>query len=284
MKSRLAGPSFVAPAMALIILLLVVPAGYGLYFSLFRIRFLQIHEFVGFSNYARLFSDPDLVALVLRTLVFTASTVTLTLVVAMVLALWIDRQRGFLSLAAQIVVILPWVISAVVASLLFRWVFVNEIGLGRYLFSLAGVNFDPLANGATAMVLLIVVSSWRTVGYGLVLLLAGLKGVPLEYYEAARVDGASAVQVFRHITLPLLKTPLLIATVVLTLSYMNNVETPLVTTAGGPGQATNILPLDLYSRAFAQYDFTTAIPLAICMFAANILLVLGYVRLVGWRD
>ncbi len=269
--------------MALILLLLMMPAAYGFYYSLFRIRFLQMTEFIGFGNYQRLFSDPDLVPIVLRTLVFTASTVTLTLVVAMLLALWIDRQTGFLAFSAQIVVILPWVISAVVAALLFRWVFVSEIGIGRYLFSLVGVHFDPLSSATSAMILLIIVSAWRTVGYGLVLLLAGLKGIPTEYFEAARVDGASGVQIFRFITLPMLKTPLLIATVVLTLSYINNVETPLVTTAGGPGQATNILPLDLYSRAFAQYDFATAIPLAICMFVGNILLVLGYVRLVGWR-
>lgn len=269
--------------MALIFMLLMLPAAYGFYFSLFRIRFLQATEFIGFGNYVHLFRDPDLSGVILRTLFFTGASVTLTLTIAMLLALWIDRQRGLLAFAAQVVVILPWVISAVVASLLFRWVFVNEIGLGRYLLGLIGINFDPLANATSAMVLLVIVSAWRTVGYGLVLLLAGIKGIPSEYYEAARVDGASGVQIFRLITLPLLKTPLLIATVVLTLSYLNNVETPLVTTAGGPGQATNVLPLDLYSRAFAQYDFAAAIPLAICMFVGNILLVLGYVRLVGWR-
>ena len=283
MHRRYLGPLFVAPAMVLIFMLLMFPAVYGFYYSLFRIRFLQTSAFIWFGNYVRLFTDPDLGAVVIRTLVFTGASVALTLTVAMLLALWIDRQKGVLAFAAQIVVILPWVISAVVASLLFRWVFVNEIGLGRYLLSLIGVNFDPLSSATSAMLLLIVVSSWRTVGYGLVLLLAGIKGIPTEYYEAARVDGATGVQIFRLITLPLLKTPLLIATVVLTLSYMNNVETPLVTTAGGPGRATNILPLDLYSRAFAQYDFATAIPLAICMFVGNILLVLGYVRLVGWR-
>lgn len=283
MRTRQTGPLFVLPSMVLVVGLLVLPAIYGLYYSLFRIRFLQLTDFIGLGNYARLFSDPNLVPVVLRTLLFTACSVGLTLTLAMALALWIDRLRGLIAFAAQVIIILPWVISAVVASLLFRWVFVSDIGVGRYLLNLVGLNFDPLANATSAMVLLILVSSWRTVGYGLVLLLAGLKGIPSEYYEAARVDGASSGQIFRLITLPLLKTPLLIATVVLTLSYMNNVETPLVTTAGGPGQATNILPLDLYSRAFAQYDFATAIPLAICMFIANIFLVLGYVRLVGWR-
>lgn len=269
--------------MTLILLLLFLPAAYGLYYSLHRIRFLQMTSFIGLGNYQKLFQDPNLLPVVMRTLVFTGASVALTLTVAMLLALWIDRMTGFLAFATQIVIIMPWVISAVVASLLFRWVFVNEIGIGRYLMSLAGVHLDPLSNGTTAMILLIVVSAWRTVGYGLVLLLAGLKGIPSEYHEAARVDGASPMQIFRSITLPLLKTPLLIAAVVLTLSYLNNVETPLVTTAGGPGRATNILPLDLYSRAFTQYDFTTAIPLAICMFVGNIILVLGYVRLVGWR-
>lgn len=283
MTRRYLGPIFIAPAMLLIFMLLYFPAGYGLFFSLFRIRFLKTSTFVGLRNYVHLLTDPTLLPAVARTAVFSASAVTLTILAGLLLAVWIDNLSGLLALATQIVVIVPWIISAVVASLLFRWVFVSDIGIGQYLLARLRLSFDPLGTGASAMILLILVTSWRTVGYALILILSGLKAIPKELYEAARVDGATGIQVFRRITVPLLQTPLLITVVVLTLSSLNNVETPLVTTGGGPGNATNVLPLYLYTQAFAKYDFATAIPLAICMFIANILLVLGYIRLVRWR-
>jgi ABC-type sugar transport system permease subunit len=124
---------------------------------------------------------------------------------------------------------------------------------------------------------------WKRIGYAVIVLLAGLKSIPGELEEAATVDGAGAWQIFRRITLPLLKTPLLLVLIVLTLSNLNTVETPLVMTGGGPGDATRILPMEVYELAFAKYDFGGAATLAIMMFAANIVLVLGYVRLARWK-
>ena len=117
----------------------------------------------------------------------------------------------------------------------------------------------------------------------MIILLAGLKSIPKDYFEAAAVDGASPWQSFRFVTIPQLKTPLLVTSVILTLSNLNNVETPLIVTGGGPAGATNILPLDVYTRAFASFDYNTAIAMAIGMFLANIVLVVAYVRLAKWR-
>jgi len=145
-------------------------------------------------------------------------------------------------------------------------------------------NYSPLADPAQAMVVLIIYSIWRSLGFAmLLLLLAGLKSIPIELYEAAHVDGATAWQRFTRINLPMLKTPVHITVAILTVSNLNNVEGPLVVTGGGPAGATNILPLDLYTRAFARFDCSTGMAMGISMFAANILLALAYVRLVN-RD
>ena len=121
------------------------------------------------------------------------------------------------------------------------------------------------------------------VATGVIVLLAGLKSIPSELEEAARIDGASSWQVFRLITLPLLQTPLLLVAVVLTLSNINTVETPLILTGGGPRDATRVLAIDVYERAFAIFDLGSATALALVMFAGNILLVLAYVRLSRWK-
>lgn len=281
MRTNAGGHGYISPAMLLLALILIAPSIYGFYFSLFDIKYLKATNFIGFENYIYLFTDPDFIDVVARSFVFTALAVTLTISVALAVALWINQLSGWFALFMQIIVILPWVVSHVVGALLFRWVFVTDLGLGVYLMENLGfANFQPLGNRVVAMVILILYALWRTLGFAVLLLLSGIKSVPVDLYEAAHVDGASAWQRFVKITLPMLKTPMLITLVILTVSNLNNVEAPLIVTGGGPADATNILPLYLYITAFAKFDFNTAIALGIGMFAANILLAMVYVRLV----
>lgn len=277
------GYAYIAPALGVMFAVLYFPSIYGFYYSLFDVQYLLPTEFIGFYNYVSLLQEPELAGIVVRTFVFAALAVSATLALALLVASWIDSLTGWVAVVVQVGVIIPWVISNVVQALLFKWVFVNEIGLGVYLLEQIGVKFTPLGDGTTAMALLIVFATWRALGFAVIILLAGLKSIPADYYEAADVDGATRWQSFRYITLPQLKTPILITTVILTLSNLNNVETPLIVTGGGPAGATNIVPLELYMRAFASFDFNSAIAMAIGMFIANIVLVLAYVRLTRWQ-
>lgn len=284
MHSRRAGLLYIVPAFALLGLVLFSPVFYGFWFSLFRIQYGAPTHFVGLDNYLRLLSDPVLGGTMRRSTVFTVATVVLTVTISLALAVWIHRlgeRRGFF---VQMIVIVPWIISTVVATLLFRWVFVNDIGLALSLARWAGLGEIRILNDPNAaMGMLIAVSVWKRIGYAVIILLAGLKSIPDDYEEAARIDGASGWQIFRRITLPLLKTPLLLVTIVLTLSNLNTVETPLVLTGGGPGNATRILPMEVFDRAFVTYDLGSATALALVMFLGNILLVLAYVRLARWK-
>jgi ABC-type sugar transport system permease subunit len=284
MNSRLTGLTYIVPAFALLGLVLFSPVFYGFWFSLFRIQYGAPAGFAGAENYVRLFQDPDLGWTFWRTVLFTGAAVGLTVTIALALAVWVhglERRRAFI---VQMIVIVPWIISTVVATLLFRWVFVNDIGLAISLLQRLGITgVQPLTEPGLAMALLIAVAVWKRIGYALIILLAGLKGIPDDYNEAASIDGATGWQIFRIITLPLLKTPLLLIAIVLTLSNINTVETPLVLTGGGPGTATRILPLEVFDRAFVNYDLGSATALALTMFAGNVLLVLAYVRLARWK-
>lgn len=276
--------ALLAPSFALLGFVLLSPVVYAAWFSLQRIEYGAPTYFAGLYNFERVFAGDELAATFGRTLLHTGASVALTIAIALALAVWIDRLKPRLGFVVQTIVIVPWIVSTVVATLLFRWVFVNDIGIAAYLIgSVTGSVAGYLTEPGGAMGLLILVSTWKRIGYAVIVLLAGLKSIPDELTEAARIDGASDWQIFTRITLPLLKTPLLLTAVVLTLSNINTVETPLILTGGGPRDATRILAIDVYERAFSIFDLGSATALALVMFACNILLVLAYVRLSKWR-
>ncbi len=284
MRSSLNSYGYIAPAFALLGLVLFAPVFYGGWFSLQRIQYGAPTGFSGLDNYAKLFDEPELLATLGRTFVHTSASVVVTILIALALSVWINRLAPRFAFVAQMIVIVPWIISTVVAALLFRWVFLNDIGLAAWALKAVGVTeFQPLTTSSGAMALLVAISVWKRIGYAVIILLAGLKGIPDDYTEAARIDGANGWQIFRRITLPLLKTPLLLVAIVLTLSNINTVETPLVTTGGGPGDATRVLAIEVYERAFVNFDLGGATALALLMFAGNIGLVIAYVRFTKWK-
>jgi multiple sugar transport system permease protein len=159
MNSRLSGFTYVVPAFALLALVLFSPVFYGFWFSLFRVQYGAPAGFAGAENYVRLFQDPDLGWTFGRTLFFTAIAVGLTVMIALALAVWVHRLNRRRAFIVQMIVIIPWIISTVVATLLFRWVFVNDIGLAISLLRAVGINgVHPLNNPGPAMALLIAVS------------------------------------------------------------------------------------------------------------------------------
>ncbi|RIE05433.1 sugar ABC transporter permease [Cohnella faecalis] len=109
-------------------------------------------------------------------------------------------------------------------------------------------SVDVLGNPKAAPIALIFVIAWRTVGFAMVLILAGLKSIPKELEEAGEVDGASRWHTFWLIKLPLLKTPIMVTSIILMLSNFNNVDVPMVLTGGGPGDATNVITMELYDQ------------------------------------
>lgn len=283
-KNAILGVSLTLPTMALLFVFLLFPFFYAFYFSLFRSEFLIIQKFAGLSNYVRLIKNLEIQNAMLKSLVYLFPALGISFFAGLGFALWINGLKGTFRTLVQMVVLLPWIISMVVVALLWRWIFMGERGIAVYLLQLSNLpSLNLLEGPRSAMAALIFVGSWRVIAFATILLLAGLTSIPRDLYDAAQVDGASQIQRFHQITLPLLKTSILITIVILTLSFFNIITVPLVLTGGGPGNSTNILSLELYRQGFVHYDFGLATALAAVMFIVNIIFVLSYVRLLGTK-
>ena len=137
--------------------------------------------------------------------------------------------------------VLPWALTAVVVGVMWRWILLPDIGIVNYMLSGLGINVSFFLSPGLALATMIVVEVWRSTGYGMILVLAGLQGIDGTLYEAARIDGAGFWRALRHITLPLLVPTLLVATILLSIRSVNLIDIPLVVTGGGPARMTETL-------------------------------------------
>lgn len=284
MKRKIEGPLLIAPATILIVMIMVVPLFYTLYCSFSNMDYMQFNGYVGLKNYIQILGDRNTWTSLLTTLVITFTGVAISLVFGTLLAIWVDRKHGIIAYGIELIGLTPWVISMVVAALLWKWVLDGDMGLFNYLRNLVGLdNVYVFLKKNYAVMTTIFVIAWRTIGYSMVMILAGLKSLPGEVLEAAQVDGANAFTTFWKIKLPMIKTPMLISSIVLTMSNFNNVTIPMVMTGGGPGTATNVISLMLYKTGFSYYQFGPASALSVLVFVINIVFVVIYVKAVKYE-
>jgi ABC-type sugar transport system permease subunit len=270
--------------MALIFFILIIPLFYAAFCSLYNLDFLIKGKFLGLGNYSALLEDPEIAGIFLRTIVITLSATFISLLTGLVFALWIDRHTGPFAYTIEMIGLIPWVISMVVGALLWRWIFTPDLGLFDLLYGkITGKPAHVLSSVFPSQVLLILVLAWRTIGYSMVMLLAGLKALSFGLIEAARIDGADPWQILVRIKLPLIKTPMLVSSIVLTLSNFTNNTVPLVLTAGGPGSATNVITLHLYKMSFTYYQFGRSSALAILVFLITLVMVILYTKAVNYE-
>jgi ABC-type sugar transport system permease subunit len=283
-RRSLLGPLLVLPSFVFIFLFLVFPIFYGAYFSVLDIRFLNSEGFVGLENFRYILSQSQVITAIGRSLFVSVTAAAITIVVGFFIASWVDSRSGGYSRTIQMVALVPWVTSMVVGALLWKWIFASELGLYNYFRDLIGLaKVQPLDRAGSALGSMIFVMAWRTIGYSMVMLLAGLKMVPIALIESSKIDGANAFQRVIYVIIPTIRTPLLIATIVVTLSNMNNVTVPMVLTGGGPANATNVVSLELYRTGFVYSDYGAASALFLIVFALNVLLIYLYMRMVKWN-
>jgi multiple sugar transport system permease protein len=269
----------VAPAVIVLSVFSLAPTLYGALVSLYNVQFVQLLEFVGLDNYVTVLTSPDFWESLRVSLVFTACSVALTVVLGFGLALLANRPLGLVS-AFRTLAVVPWITSYVVVYLIFRWILNYDDGLANV--ALASIDLSRvgwLTTPTLAMGSLIVIDTWRSAPYAMILLLAGLQTIPMELYEAAATDGASGWRAFWSMTLPLMKLPLAIVLVLLTIVNFNTLVAMLVLTGGGPGRATEPLSLLMYNQAFEYFRMGPAASIAMLIFALNLILTTSYVRL-----
>ncbi|MEQ9236860.1 carbohydrate ABC transporter permease [Coleofasciculus sp. E2-BRE-01] len=264
--------------LAILILLMVFayPIGRAFWLSLFSQNLgteLQA-EFTGFDNYARLVGDGRFWQSMWHTTVFTVSSIVLELVLGMAIALVLNQAffgRGLVRTAALI----PWALPTAVMGLAWAWIFNDQFGVANDILRLLPV-VDPitwLGEPIPAMIALIAADVWKTTPFFAIILLAGLQSISKDLYEAHAIDGASPVQSFVQITLPLLTPQILIALLFRFAQAFGIFDLVLVMTGGGPANATEMISLYIYDTVRRYLDFGYGAALVVVTFLLLILAV-----------
>ena len=269
----------VLPTVLLILAFTLVPAVYGLVISLHRVQFVRLGSFIGLENYADVLFQERTIVNLRNSFALALGSVTLTFLVGLALALALNERVVARPLLRTLVMV-PWVTSYVVATLLAKWMVDFDLGvINQTLRSLGLPAITFLGDPVNAMLTLIVANSWLAAPYAMLLLLAGLQGIPVELYEAAAVDGASKPRRFLTMTLPLMRHAILILLLLLTIRDFSILVSILVLTGGGPGYLTETLTVRMYWEAFTNFRMGTASAVATTIFAINMVFSLLYLRL-----
>ena len=268
----------VAPAVLLVFALTIYPIIYviGASFTDWNLT-RTVTRNVGLQNYADLASDPLALRSLFNTGVFTVGSTSLILVLGLALALALNqpiRFRAFFRSA----VILPWALTAVVVGVMWHWILIPDIGIVNYMLSGAGINVSFFLDPSIALGTMTLVEVWRSTGYGMIILLAGLQGIDTTLYEAARIDGAGFWTSLRFITLPLLIPTILVAIILLSVRSINLIDIPLVVTGGGPARMTETLGLYMWKESFSFFHIGYGSSVAVVMFVLNLILTVFYIR------
>ena len=272
------------PAMFFIIFFLLVPLAYCLYCSLWRCDYMNFTKYVGLQNYIDVLTDPDTIKSIGLSFYISFVSLAIALVSGTLLALWINASTGRFAYILELIILVPWVTSQVVCAMLWKWLLKDDTGLMNYILNQFGIDSIPFLSSRTIVVYsLIGVMTWRVIGYVMVQLVAGLKGIPKEYDEAAMIDGANKWQLFWKVRLPQLKTPIACSMIVVALSNLNNVTVPMSLTGGGPGKATTVISILAYKESFSYYHFGESAALSIALCLVTFVLTVMYVKAVKYE-
>ena len=262
LRSRaLPGYLFLAPALIVTVAIMLYPLVFSLWtsFESYQLARPDEREFIGLDNYLWTIQSPNFLNSITVTLVFTVVAVSLEFLLGLALALLVNREfRG--QGVVRTILMLPLFLTPSVVGLLFVRLYYPGDGLVPLFLSLFGLdnNFPLLGTRTTALPAIILMDVWRTTPFMFLVLLAGLQSLPQEVIEAAQIDGASAWQILKSITLPLLMPLILVALTIRGMDAFREFDTFMLLTGGGPGQATEVISMMAYILAFRAYDIGRA--------------------------
>jgi multiple sugar transport system permease protein len=268
-REALSGYLFIAPALIGFVCFVIGPLIAAFVISLTRYDILTPPRFIGLDNYQRMLSDDRLTRSYLNTLVYVVAAVVLMNLLALLLAVLLNR-----SLPRPVTYVLrsayffPSLVGLVYVSTIWQAFFQRDTGIINYYLSLVGVPGPNWLNSRTmSLSTVVIVDVWRNVGFGMLILLAALQDVPKELEESARVDGAGAFAVFRHVTLPAISPALFFSITMTVIGAFQIYESVVVLTNGGPGDSTRSVVMYLAEVGFQRFDMGYASAIAVTLFA-----------------
>lgn len=264
-KTALWGYTFIAPQIIGMIVFSLIPLVFMFGLSFFKWDGFGNKTFIGFHNFSLTFADHDFWTALVNTLYYTILTVPVGIAIAIILAVALNRVR-FKSVY-RVLFFMPVITSSVAVGVIWMWLLNGKFGVINQLLLKIGIHGqDWLTDTHWVMPSIAGVSIWWGLGFNMILFLAGLQGIPGMYYEAARIDGASKLQQFIQITLPLLSPTTLFVTIITIIGSFQVFDQAYVMTAGGPAHASYTLVFHVYHLAFQNFHFGESSAAAVCLF------------------
>lgn len=261
-RSRWTPVWFVLPYLVFFALLRLGPSLAGLGIAATNWQVGRAASFVGLANFRAMPRDPRLLDAIKNTFFFTALTVPLLIALSLALALLLNRLQPGRTLG-RVAAFTPYVMMSTVIGILWTWILEKDFGLLNFYL---GRKIPWLVDSDVAMYSMVITTVWWTVGYDMVLFLAGLQDIPRELYEAAEIDGGTRLQIFRDVTIPLLAPTIFLVVLMTVTNSFQVFDIVYVMTAGGPGTSTLTLVQYIYTVAFQFQKFGYGSAVAVVLF------------------
>ena len=273
---------FVAPALIVFIVFSIYPILNTIFLSFYEWDMISpTKEFVGIKNYQTLFRDVKFYQTLSNTFVYMLLTVGLGVILAIALALFL-RKDTRINKFMQNLIFTPYIVSLASISFLWMWLMNNDFGLLNYLLSLVGIGpIDWLGNPKVALISLVIISVWKTLGYNTLIILSALQSIPKHLYEAASLDKATKRQTFFKITLPMISPTLFFLTIVSIIASFKVFETIQIITNGGPQNSTNTLVYSIYEYGFQFYKIGYASTIGVILLVIISIFTIIYFKLLS---
>jgi ABC-type sugar transport system permease subunit len=278
---------WIGPALLLIFAVVLWPALEMLRTSVSDISMSGVSRgFAGSDNFAKLFANPELWPILVRTITWVIIVVGVTILISLGLSALLNAAFPGRRIVRWALIV-PWAASVVMTATIWRWMLDAFYGIVNRILVDLGLIANPitdwLGTPSVAFVWLMAVAIFVSLPFTTYVLLAGLQSIPTDIYEAARVDGATGTRTYRYITLPLLRPALLVAAIINMINVFNSFPIIWAMTGGGPGSQTDTTTTFMYKLAFRYQDIGQSAALSVINLTVILLFVLFYLRVVDWR-
>ena len=276
-KNRVIPYLFISPSFIFLSITTLYPILYVFKLSLTNWKLINIAEYIGFRNFIAFFSDSTSYRIVLVTFGFLFGDLIFTIIPGFFIALVLNQKiklRGIL----RAISLVPWALSAVIAGVIWKWLMEPDLGILIYYLNLFNLDLDFFTDPLLALLMIIIVDSWRGIGYAAVFILAGLQSIDPEIIESSRVDGANAFKRFFYLTIPLLAPTILIIIILLTIHALNTVDVVLIMTGGGPNRMTETIAFHMYKEGVSYFNIGYGAAVGVILLTVNILLAVIYFK------
>jgi multiple sugar transport system permease protein len=281
-RNRLIALGFLTPNLLGFLVFTMIPVGVGIGMGFFRWDGANEPVFIGIRNFARMFTDSMFQNALRVTFLYTALTVPVTIVLSLLVASLLTANIKLTTLYRSIF-FFPYIASIVAVAVVWQFLYHADMGpINEFLRSI-GIAEPPrwTSSKDTALVAVAIMNIWRSVGYYMVLYIAGIVGIPAVFYEAAAVDGANVWQKFWHITLPMLGPTTFFIVIISIINSFQSFTPIYVMTGGGPGTATQVLVFRIYEESFVLSNFGYASAMAVVLFLIVLLFTIFQFR---WQE